>query len=190
MSALDKVVHGLATVANVVDDLLVDPGDVIETTVDQLLPEPIGDLLSIGIDLYTGNYIDLIADGLDLIDVGGQPAIDQPSVEPDPPPVRQPLQSDGAAEPQVAGAGEGEATMMPERLPAGAIDDSFWSMSDQQFLDAVRNGGIPKEVLESKDGMLRLQQRMNDIQQMAALLTNMMRATHELEMEVIRNVRA
>jgi hypothetical protein len=186
MSPLEKVVHGLASVANVVDDLLVDPGDVIETTVDQILPEPIGDLLSIGIDLYTGNYIDLIADGLDLIDVGGQPSIAQPSVDPDPPPIRQPLQSD---EP-VAGAGEGDATAMAERLPSGAIDDSFWSMTDQQFLDALRNGTIPKEVLESKDGMLRLQQRMNDIQQMAALLTNMMRATHELGMEVIRNVRA
>jgi hypothetical protein len=185
MSLVERIVHGMAAAANVVDDLLVDPGDVLETTVDQILPEPIGDLLSIGIDLYTGNYIDLIADGLDLIDAGGQPAVASPSVEPDPPPVS----AAPADEPTAAEEGD-DAVPAAARAPAEAIDDSFWSMTDQQFLDAVRKGNLPQEVLESKEGMLRLQQRMNDIQQMSALLTNMLRATHELEMEVVRNVRA
>jgi hypothetical protein len=110
-------------------------------------------------------------------------------VEPDPPS----LAPAGEAGEPGSGAGEGEAQppeLIAQRAPGGAIDDSFWGMSDDEFLNAVRNGALPKEVLESKDGMLRLQQRMNDIQQMNALLTNMLRATHELEMEVIRNVRA
>jgi hypothetical protein len=60
----------------------------------------------------------------------------------------------------------------------------------ESFMNAIRNGKIPSDVLNSQSGMLMLQQQMQDIQRMFTLMTQMMQAMHELQMAIVRNIRA
>ena len=57
-------------------------------------------------------------------------------------------------------------------------------------LSAIRDGKVPKELAESKDGMLALQARMTQITEMNQLMTSMLQAIHQMRMGVIQNVRA
>lgn len=63
-------------------------------------------------------------------------------------------------------------------------------LTDSAFLDAVRAGGVPADLLKDPQAALQIQQRMSDISQMNQLLTNLSRALHDMQMAVIQNVRA
>lgn len=60
-----------------------NPGDLAETLCDKLgLPEEIGDVAGLGVDLYTGNYAAAVEQGLDLFeDVPGVGQLHQQYVQ-------------------------------------------------------------------------------------------------------------
>lgn len=60
----------------------------------------------------------------------------------------------------------------------------------ESFMTAIRNGQLPDEVANSQSGMLMVQQRLHEIQRMFSLMTQMMQAMHEMEMAIVRNIRA
>lgn len=88
-----------------------------------------------------------------------------------------PVSSSGGASAATAGAAPANAT-------------GFAKMNDREFMDMIRDGRIPPEISKDPAAMQSLQLRMQEIQQMNALMTNLMRAMHEMQMEIIRNVRA
>ena len=63
------------------------------------------------------------------------------------------------------------------------------SMSDSAIRDAVIHGRISPEVAKDQTAMMAIQQRMNSISEMNNLMTNMMRALHDMQMAVIQNIR-
>jgi len=62
-------------------------------------------------------------------------------------------------------------------------------MSDSAVRDAVIHGRISPEVAKDQTAMMAIQQRMNAISEMNNLMTNMMRALHDMQMAVIQNIR-
>ena len=67
--------------------------------------------------------------------------------------------------------------------------DQFNSMSDSAVRDAVIHGRISPELAKDQTAMMAIQQRMNAISEMNNLMTNMMKALHDMQMAVIQNVR-
>lgn len=67
--------------------------------------------------------------------------------------------------------------------------NAFFSLSDKGLMDAVRNGTVPDSVRNDPAQMQRLQVRMNDISQMNQLITTMLNAIHEMNKQVIQNIR-
>ena len=67
--------------------------------------------------------------------------------------------------------------------------DQFMNLSDKDFMNAVRDGKIPKEVTDDPAAMLALQARMQHITEMNQLMTSMMQALHQMRMSIIQNVR-
>lgn len=63
------------------------------------------------------------------------------------------------------------------------------SMSDSALRDAVIHGRISPEVAKDQTAMMAIQQRMNSISEMNNLMTNMMRALHDMQMAVVQNIR-
>ena len=63
------------------------------------------------------------------------------------------------------------------------------SMSDSAIRDAVIHGRISPEVAKDQTAMMAIQQRMNSISEMNNLMTNMMRALHDMQMAVVQNIR-
>jgi hypothetical protein len=74
--------------------------------------------------------------------------------------------------------------------PKGSSADAFFALTDKDLMDAVRNGTIPDSVAKDPKQMQRLQARMNDITQMNQLVTMMLNALHEMNKQVIQNIRA
>jgi hypothetical protein len=60
----------------------------------------------------------------------------------------------------------------------------------ESFMEAIKNGDLPPEVANSQTGMMMIQQRLHEIQRMFQLMTQMMQAMHEMEMAIVRNIRA
>jgi hypothetical protein len=54
----------------------------------------------------------------------------------------------------------------------------------------VRDGKIPNDVLNSHGGMMMLQNKLHQIQEMNALMTQMLKAMHDMTMSIIQNMRA
>jgi hypothetical protein len=65
----------------------------------------------------------------------------------------------------------------------------FNNMSDAAVRDAVIHGRISPELAKDQTAMMAIQQRMNAISEMNNLMTNMMKALHDMQMAVIQNVR-
>jgi hypothetical protein len=63
------------------------------------------------------------------------------------------------------------------------------SMSDGAVRDAVIHGRISPELAKDQAAMMAIQQRMNAISEMNNLMTNMMRALHDMQMAVVQNIR-
>jgi len=65
----------------------------------------------------------------------------------------------------------------------------FNSMSDSAVRDAVIHGRISPEIAKDQTAMMAIQQRMNAISEMNNLMTNMMKALHDMQMAVVQNIR-
>jgi hypothetical protein len=68
--------------------------------------------------------------------------------------------------------------------------DAFIKLGPDELMKLVRDGGIPDEVLNSREGMLRLQSRLEEVAQMNNLLSQMLNTMHQMNMAVIQNLRA
>jgi hypothetical protein len=62
-------------------------------------------------------------------------------------------------------------------------------MSDGEFMQAVVKGKIPDEILSDPKAMMQIQTRLNHISEMTRLMSSMMQALHDIQMNVIQNVR-
>jgi hypothetical protein len=94
--------------------------------------------------------------------------------------------------PQSAGAPSVRASTpaVVAEAAQGSSPDAFFALTDKDLMDAVRNGTIPDSVAKDPKQMQRLQARMNDITQMNQLITTMLNALHEMNKQVIQNIRA
>lgn len=126
-------------------------------------------------------------------------------VQPDAPPTCEPQRelasagatTGGSAGASTASSSSGAATASSSSgtdkagrsAPPKSVAD-IHQMSDDAVLRMVREGKIPEDLKKDQGAMMAIQQRLNDIQQMNALITNMIRALHEMQMEIIRNIRA
>jgi hypothetical protein len=63
-------------------------------------------------------------------------------------------------------------------------------MSDGEFMQEVIKGKIPDEILSDPKAMMQIQTRLNHISEMTRLMSSMMQALHDIQMNVIQNVRA
>lgn len=65
------------------------------------------------------------------------------------------------------------------------------SHSDPEaFMNAIKEGNLPEDVVNSQAGMMMIQQRMNEIQRMFQMMTQMTDAMHQMNMAIVRNIRA
>ncbi len=80
-----------------------------------------------------------------------------------------------------SGASTGDAAKMSP--------DEFFKLSDTDLTNAVREGKIPSDVKKNPEQMQRLQQRMNEITEMNQLITSMLKALHDMNSQVIQNIR-
>lgn len=199
MGALDKI-----------DDFIPDAGDIAEKVCDTILPakyEWVGDAASLATNLVSQNWWAAASDVADLhenvergdfsFDPGPPPRrACAPAINCDPeqaPPSNQ--REDASAPPATpstdstgatgnTAGGDEPASVKKEKAQA------FLKLDNDALMDAVRKGNIPDGVGEDPKAMATLQTRLHDIQQMNALMTNLLRALHEMQMEIIRNVRA
>ena len=106
-----------------------------------------------------------------------------------------PASTPAAAAPAAASAPAASAAAAPASSSAPASGETISSlaqlnsMSDSAVRDAVIHGRISPEVAKDQTAMMAIQQRMNAISEMNNLMTNMMRALHDMQMAVIQNIR-
>lgn len=193
--------------------------DAAESLCDALLPkdlEFVGDLVGLGLDFDSGNWTRCFSDVQDLFkDLPQQLAhlgtngnfsgggLAMPTfLEPIPPlpygaagpaaptagvvsgftPTYPPLPSSWLAPPGGAPSVQGAA-------PAALTADGFFALSDVDLMNAVRNGRLPDAVKNDPQQMRRLDARINDITQMNQLITNMLKALHDMNAQIIQNIR-
>jgi hypothetical protein len=109
---------------------------------------------------------------------------------PPPPPKPQ-----AAAAPSTAPSGA-TSSAAPSAKPSGQAPDpstlskdAFLSLSDDDLVNAVRDGKVPQEVTDSQAGMLALQTRLDHISEMNQMMTTMMQSIHQMKMSVIANIK-
>lgn len=197
--------------SNILTALPTGIGDVARSMLDSVLPKELEFLSgAVGgvIDLETGNlvgaaknFIDSVLDVKDLVQSqkgpnGGtsSPVPSHPwCYEPPPPPIGT-ATTTAKVEALKVFTGAATTTLPPKAAtPVDAATlsrSSFLALPDDAFMSAIREGKIPKEIAESKDGMLALQARMTQITEMNQLMTSMLQAIHQLRMGVIQNLRA
>ena len=56
-------------------------------------------------------------------------------------------------------------------------------------MNAIAEGKIPEGISKDPKAMMALQQRMNQITEMNQLMTQMLKAIHDMRMAIIQNVR-
>ncbi len=179
MGFWSDVGSGLSKAASIVDDVIPDAGDIVESACDKVgLPKQWGDIAAVATNCYTGDYNAAIIDGIDLADGIGKSKADEPRAAEEP------------AEPSAPelDLSDRRAHRVSKETGDSAFD--FKTMSDEELMRRIREGTIPKDIAQDPLAMLALQTRMQEIQQMNALMTNLMRAMHEMQIEIIRNIRA
>ncbi len=88
-------------------------------------------------------------------------------------------------------AGSSEGTTESKETKGQAAAKAFLDAhSDpEDFMEQIRNGNIPEDVLNSQAGMMMIQERLQRIQQMNQLMTQMLKSMHDMSMAVVQNVR-
>lgn len=209
MSILNDFTSSVGKLASAADAFIPDAGDIVEKTCDALLPdeyEYIGDILSGATNIATGNYVAAIADAGDLIEgiKFSEPdpppaAAERSSSETDVAPRRLPTpvqaQNVGAADVETSSSALSNASGSSSASGASSQNSTeaiqkMNDMSDDAFRNMIRNGEIPPEIAKDPVAMQALQMRMQEMQQMNALMTNLLRSMHEMQMEIVRNIRA
>jgi hypothetical protein len=186
-----------------------------ESICDAVLPknlEFIGDLVGLAADVESGNWIKCLDDLQDLTkdlpqqlaDLYGPKtlpgmgdALMVPTfLEPSPPPtVSGPTQPAPSLTDHPASSDSASAVQGPKTTSAaGQISkvtspEGFFGLSDASLMNAVRAGTIPESVKNDPALMRRLEARMNDITEMNHLLTSMLKAIHDMNSQVIQNIR-
>lgn len=198
--------------SNILTALPTGIGDVARSMLDSVLPKELEFLSgAVGgvIDLETGNllgaaknFIDSVLDVKDLVQSQKGPNAGTSSTVPShpwcyeppaPPPIGTVITT---AKVKALEAFTGAAATTSAPKAATPVDattlsrSTFLALPDDAFMSAIREGKIPKEIAESKDGMLALQARMTQITEMNQLMTSMLQAIHQLRMGVIQNLRA
>jgi hypothetical protein len=207
----------VSTVVGGAQSVLSAPAKVTGAVLDAILPPElkwVGDLIGMGVNIMLGNYAGAMKDAVALVAempelfsrIGlDESGLDPAQGEPEPPPT--PAGADGTHNPAPMDTGDGAAAGGDSSPPAGtgspaggasgvgaafktAEAKEFFTLGSDAFMKAVRDGSIPDEILDSEKGMRMLQARMNHFQEMTSLMTNMMRAMHEMQSQIISNVRA
>jgi hypothetical protein len=128
----------------------------------------------------------------------GSPTTPPPSTTTDPPAASAPPASSPTINTAAPAATSTAPTPVADAPPSAAGSTSgqtisslaqFNSMSDSAVRDAVIHGRISPELAKDQTAMMAIQQRMNAISEMNNLMTNMMKALHDMQMAVIQNVR-
>jgi hypothetical protein len=180
-------------------------GDLLHSALDNVLPKELkfvsGALGGI-LDLETGNLVgaakNLIDSVFDLKDVAQKPTgnslANAPDgrpwcYEPPPPPCISWRASPAASATSPRTTPPAAAAPAPAGDPSALSKSSFLGLADDAFMSAIRDGKIPKEIADSKDGMLSLQARMTQITEMNQLMTSMLQAIHQMRMGVVQNLR-
>ena len=79
---------------------------------------------------------------------------------------------------------------VPAAPSSSGATTKLLDLSDEDLVRAVENNQIPPEVRDDPAALLALQARINRYNEMITLLTTIQRTTHEMRLEIIRNVRA
>jgi hypothetical protein len=187
-------------------------GGLAESACDSFLPEPFGDLAKIYVGAHYGDIHSVIdgvselhddvttevdtkglkGEGKDLGDA--EPTTHKSKldskilVDPKSPPPPTDDKAPPASASQPTKDTSGNVLNSEGAKKAKAWLDEHQNPED--FMNAIRNGEIPDDILNSQAGMMMIQQRLHEIQQCFQLLTQMLQAMHEMSMGIVRNVRA
>jgi hypothetical protein len=180
----------------------------VEFVSDQFLPEPVGDLLSMGVNIATGNLGAAIDDGVDLFTGDSRdkkPSNDGFGFEPAPPPEYCPTVQPAPNKPAIVtpvidgkpAAGQPGTSATDKKEPpkpeAASGSGEAPKQADRDYDKDFENiqKGIKPEWMEQKDfDKLMLQRRIEEYSAMMTLLSNLMKALHEANMACIRNISA
>lgn len=166
----------------------------------------LGEGLQCGWALYSGDYLGAIEHGIDTLTELNQAS------DPGPPgeaiqsiPSEQPAAIASApgttngpsieqTKPATAGADPAEGTAAKKESDEKKGKDAARAFmakhpDSEDFMEAVMNGEMPDSLANSQGGMMMIQQRMNQIQRMFQLMTQMMESMHKMQMEIVRNIR-
>jgi hypothetical protein len=186
-----------------------------ESVCDAVLPknlEFIGDLLGLAADVESGNWMKCLDDLQDLTKdlpqqlaaLSGQPSQDglgdalmvPTFLEPSPPPLTfgqspqlQPVTGQPLGTLNLADPVNHVASLQTVQPSKATSPDAFFGLSDANLMNAVRAGNIPDAVKNDPAQLRRLEARMNDITEMNHLITSMLRAIHDMNTQVIQNLR-
>ncbi len=103
--------------------------------------------------------------------------------------VELPAGSPAGAKPTADPGAPPSATDGPGAKPT-LTAEAFMKLSPDDMMREVRAGAIPPAVLESKQGMLQLQSKIEHISEMNNLLTQMLNSIHQMNMAIVQNIRA
>jgi hypothetical protein len=67
--------------------------------------------------------------------------------------------------------------------------NDFFKLSDLDLMNAVRDGKLPQSVKDDPAQMQRLQLRMTQISEMNQIMTSMISSLHEMNKQIIQNLR-
>jgi hypothetical protein len=193
-------------------------GKIAEDVLGAVLPEqlkPLKDLVGIAVNLSTGNYPAVILEGLELLHNLPQLCKElsnlSPNLSPSAPPTGSAAQGSTSAgssssTPNTETTSQTDATSSAAGTSSTASSDStgqtketkgqaaaqkfLASHSDpEDFIKQIRSGTIPEDVLNSQAGMMMIQERLQSIQQMNQLMTQMLKSMHDMSMAIVQNVR-
>lgn len=209
-SVSSTVTSVVSTAATIVDDVVPDVGDLVEDVCDRAgLPEWMGDVGSGIANFYTGNWVALATDAGDLLgdlqvvrQGGGEDAARlERSVNAGAQRLADTMDSIRTMHSRRPGpvfsAGEGSTSSAGSTGSTGGAGKtametalSFEKLSNEDFMAMIRNGDLPPEIARDPQAMMMVQQRMQEIQQMNALMTQVLRALHDMQTAVIQNIRS
>jgi hypothetical protein len=176
---------------------------VVSTVLPGSIGKVVGDVVAGAIDFQTGNLPGLMQDCAGALKdlpqaasalSGKPPGTPSTASDPSPPP------SSAASSTAVGKRTHGFHLDVMSLLgkvqdaaknvdPSKMSKDDFMALANDAFMQAVRDGKIPKDIQDSPAAMQALQARMNQVSEMNQLMTAMLQAMHQMQMSIIQNVR-
>ena len=176
-----------------------------ESLCDVVLPknlEFVGDLVGLAADIESGNWSKCVDDLQDfakdlpqqlgeLSGHTGRTSLGDSLIVPGtlyPAPNAPPSGQSQASFSTASSAGAASLGLSAQAAK-GMVPDAFFGLSDASLMNAVRAGNIPDAVKNDPAQMRRLEARINDITEMNHLITSMLKAMHDMNTQVIQNIR-